>query len=162
PEWKDLVPQIQASLTRAGKALDAGYLHRALEELTAARVVFRLSEISQATPSASMSDFEAQYRRSKVEFGRVDRDARSRAWAARPAALRALAETAAGKTLALFEGSRAFAVATNPDDGLNVIAQAQGNAELPGVYASLALARRGTPLPLRSVLAELRPLQARV
>lgn len=162
PAWKGTAPAVAGALRRARQALDAGFLYRALEELGAARLTFRIAEILQAEPQASMSGLDAEWRRARVDLAAFDREARARRWAERPAALRALAETAAGQAPALVDASRAYGAATRPQYGLGYLAEARAQVDLSGFYSSLALARPGAPFPPRSIQPELRRLQKQV
>ncbi len=163
PEWKDTAPRIAEALAEAQRALDAGYVYRGLEQLGVARFMIRLGEIEQAMPAkVTMSQLEVQWRRAGADFAAVGAEVLAARWEARPAALHALAESAANKASGLLASSRAFGAATKPEDGLDILAQARGQAELARFYSSVTLARPGAPLALRSVEPELRQLQRRV
>lgn len=162
PDWKEVGPGVAAALQRTRKALDAGYLYRGLEELATARLPFRITEISQTVPAASMSRLDADLRRARVELAAYNREARAPRQAARPAALRALAEALASRAQGLLDASRPYGAASGPDAGVNVLAQARATAELSGFCSSLPAARPGAPLPLRSWEPELQRLQKQV
>ena len=74
-------------------------------------------------------------------------------------AIRALAETAAGRIGPLLEGARGFAVATGPKDGLYYMGEASGEAEFAALCASLTFGDKIERYPLRSMLPELQRLQ---
>lgn len=94
-----------------------------------------------------------------LELTAVDQKARGRDWSKSPAAIRALAEAAQGRTLTLMEGGRGFATATKPSDGLFYVGEARGEAEFSEFLYKLGASRTGAAVRLRSVLPEIEALQ---
>jgi hypothetical protein len=149
-------------LKGALQAQSAGRLYLSLEELS--RAVDFLHGVRTAVDKAQavksrLPAYEAEWDKASAGLTALDRQARERNWNNARVAIQALSETAQGKTIPLLEASRGFAVATQPEDGLFYLGQAQGEAEFAAFCASLHLPRKGTPYPLRSFLPELESLQ---
>ncbi len=162
PNLADLNSMIQGSLKDATEAIRAGQLYLSLQKLGVAfdllhgaRTVTEKSEdVKSGLPA-----FEAEWEKSSKKLTSLDPAAPQRTWKSSPAAVRALAESAQGKTMPLLEGGRGFAVSTQPSDGLFYIGQAEGNAEFARFCAALHFAgTKGSP-QLRSLLPELQALQ---
>ena len=103
--------------------------------------------------------FEAEWGKASLEYAALDKQARQRDWGRFPAAVRALSESAQGRTIPLLEGSRGFATSTKPQDGLAYMGEAKGEAAYATFLHGLSITRKGSPFPLRSVLPELEALQ---
>lgn len=151
-----------AALKEAGKALDraraamaAGRLYVGLEELGRARLFWGGAQVAQQ-PGAG---FEAAWKRAQGDFtsGRAQAGPR-----ASNAALEALAEVGQGKSLPLFQTSRAYAEVTNAGAGLYYLGQAKASADFAAFCRGVGASREGGPLPLRSLAPELAALQAKV
>jgi len=143
-------------------AIKAGHTYAALETLGRAfDLAGGLGTVSEkeSTAGRSLSAFESEWGQVTLELTSLDQKAKNRDWSKAPAAVRALAEAAHGRTLTLMEGGRGFATSTKPADGLFYVGQAQGEAEFSSFLYKLGAMRQGTPVGLRSVLAEIESLQ---
>jgi hypothetical protein len=140
---------------RARAALAAGRLYVGLEELGRARLFYGGAQVAQQ-PGAG---FEAAWKRAQGDFtsGRAPAGPR-----ASNAALEALAEVGQGKSLPLFQTSRAYAEVTNAGAGLYYLGQAKASADFAAFCRGVGAPRRGGPLALRSLAPELAALQAKV
>src|SRR5262249_15227204 len=103
--------------------------------------------------------FDAEWNKASLELAASDKSARERAWHRMPAGARAISEAAQARAPPLLEGSRGFATATPPKDGLFYMGQSKGEAEFAAFVYGLHMPRKGAELPLRSLLPELQALQ---
>jgi hypothetical protein len=162
PDLADLVKGIEQRLKDADSARSAGRLYLSLENLGQAEDYFQAVRTIEAKGDAikdNLPAFEAEWGKASMEYAALDKQARQRDWNRLPAAVRALSESAQGRTIPLLEGSRGFATATKPQDGLAYIGEAKGEAAYATFLYGLSLTRKGAPFPLRSVLPELEALQ---
>jgi hypothetical protein len=151
-----------STLKTSADARDAGRLYLSLEKLgqgedllEAARAgVDKASLVKGGLPA-----FESEWGAASLRLTALDKEAHARSWENRPVILRALAESAQGKAIPLLDGSRGFATANGPKDGLLYMGQAEGEAAFSKFCASLNLTSTKTPFPLRSFLPELQNLQ---
>ncbi len=162
PELGDLKTYISESLKATMAAQSAGRLYLSLESLSQAEdllhgawfLVDKMEAVQSGLPA-----YMAEWDKASQSVTTLDRKARERDWSNARAAIRALSETAQGKTFPLLEGGRGFAVANGPKDGLFYLGQAQGEAQFAAFCASFPLPRQAEPYPLRSLLPELTRLQ---
>ncbi len=163
------VPEISNINTMAGDLLkaalaaqSAGRLYASLEALSQAEDLLqgvRTLGDKMETVKSGLPAYMAEWDKASLSLSALDRQAHERNWSNARTAVRALSETAQGKTLPLLEGGRGFAIANGPKDGLFYLGQAQGEADFAAFCASLRLPREGAPRPLRSLLPELMLLQ---
>jgi hypothetical protein len=162
PNLAELKTTVEGTLKEAEDALRAGRLYLSLQKLGAADELLAGSRMFMEKGDAlntGLPAFETEWEKASTKLTALDQEARQRNWGAAPAALRALAEDAQGKTIPLLEGGRGFAVSTTPAEGLFYVGQAQGNAEFSAFCASLNFAAGKEPLALHSLLPELQLLQ---
>ncbi len=162
PDLADLAKGIDQRLKDAESALSAGRLYLGLESLGQAEDYFQAVRTIEAKADAikdNLPAFEAEWGKASLEYASLDKQARQRDWGRFPAAVRALSESAQGRTIPLLEGSRGFATSTKPQDGLAYLGEAKGEAVYASFLYGLSVARKGTPFPLRSMLPELEALQ---
>jgi hypothetical protein len=162
PDLADLAKGIDQRLKDAESALSAGRLYLGLENLGQAEDYFQAVRTIEAKADAikdNLPAFEAEWGKASLEYASLDKQARQRDWGRFPAAVRALSESAQGRTIPLLEGSRGFATSTKPQDGLAYLGEAKGEAAYASFLYGLSVARKGAPFPLRSVLPELEALQ---
>lgn len=158
----DLAKGIDQRLKEAESARAAGRLYVGLENLGQAEDYFHAVRTIEANADAikdNLPAFEAEWGKASLEYAALDKQARQRDWGRFPAAVRALSESAQGRTIPLLEGSRGFATSTKPQDGLAYLGEAKGEAAYASFLYGLSMTRKGTPFPLRSVLSELEALQ---
>ena len=137
-------------------------LYLSLENLGQAEDYFQAVRTIEAKADAikdNLPAFEAEWGKASLEYAALDKQARQRDWDRFPAAVRALSESAQGRTIPLLEGSRGFATSTKPQDGLAYMGEAKGEAAYATFLYGLSIARKDAPFPLRSVLPELEALQ---
>ena len=162
PDLADLAKGIDQRLKDAESARSAERLYLGLENLGQAEDYFQAVRTIEAKADAikdNLPAFEAEWGKATLEYAALDKQARQRNWGRFPAAIRALSESAQGRTIPLLEGSRGFATSTKPQDGLAYLGEAKGEAAYASFLYGLSVARKGTPFPLRSVLPELEALQ---
>jgi len=163
PDFRDLNSMAEGGLKAAAEALSAGWFYLSLERLNQASDLLHgarfAAEKKAATTKGGMPVFESEWSRASLSLSALEQETRKSNWNDAPAALRALAETAQGRTMPLLDGARGFAIATGPKDGLFYLGEAQGQAEFTKLCASLDFPRKAGTLPRRSLLPELRSLQ---
>ena len=164
PDFAQVGTMVGTSLENAARAADAGHLYLSLENLAqaedllgGARVIVDRAGLAESGPA----EFESAWGAESVRLAAWDREARGRKWEKAPAAVRALAEAAQGKSIPLLDGARGFATAKGPAEGLFYMGQAEGEADFARFCATLALTSGKRAFPLRSFLPELLALQAR-
>ncbi|HLK53188.1 MAG TPA: hypothetical protein VKU42_07015 [Candidatus Angelobacter sp.] len=162
PDMPELNSNIANSLQGASAALAAGHIYRSLEQLGQAEDFLQgvrcVSEKGGAIKD-SLPAFETEWNKASLQLTALNKSAQERNWSHANAAIRALAEAAQGRTMPLLEGSRGFATATNPKDGLFYMGQAQGEAAFAVFVSKLNAPHKAASIPLRSVLPELEALQ---
>lgn len=162
PDYAPLGSMATQSLQEAAAALESGKLYVSLEQLLQAEDFLQGArypvEKTEAVKSG-LPAFEAEWNKVSQILTAYDREVRQKNWSASPAAVRALSETALGRSVPLLEGGRGFAVSTKPSDGLFYLGQAQGEAAFAKFSSMLPLPRNGAPLSVRSYLPELQKLQ---
>jgi hypothetical protein len=159
-----IVKSSTASLKGASEALQSGRIYLALERLVQGADLFqgvRAMVQHAGIVKGGMPAFEAEWGKAGLSLAALLREVRSRNQSGAPAAVRALTETSLGRTVPLLDGSRGFATATGPADGLLYLGEAQGQAEFARFCASLPLTRKNRGLTVRSLLPELLALQAK-
>jgi hypothetical protein len=161
-DYAPLGSMASQSLLGAAAALESGKLYVSLEQLLQAEDFLQGGrypvEKAEAVKSG-LPAFEAEWEKVSQILTAYDREVRLKNWSASPAAVRALSETALGRSVLLLEGGRGFAVSTKPSDGLFYLGQAQGEAAFAKFSATLSLPRNAAPFQLRSYLPELQKLQ---
>ncbi|HKV62791.1 MAG TPA: hypothetical protein VJO16_12805 [Candidatus Acidoferrum sp.] len=164
PDYASLGSMSSQSLQAAGAALDSGKLYVSLEQLLQAEDFLQGArfpiEKAEAVKSG-LPAFESEWNKVSQILTAYDREVHKKDWGVSPAAVRALSETALGRSLPLLEGGRGFAVSTKPSDGLFYLGQAQGEAAFAQFSSALSLPRTAAPFPLRSYLPELQKLQSK-
>jgi ABC-type transporter MlaC component len=162
PDYAPLSTIVSQSLQSAAAALDSGKLYMSLEQLLQAEDFLQGARFPVEKAEAVKSGlpaFEAEWKKVSQILTAYDREVRQKDWGSSPAAVRALSETALGRSVPLLKGGRGFAISTKPGDGLLYLGQAQGEAAFARFSATLALRRNSATFPLRSFLPELRKLQ---
>jgi hypothetical protein len=154
------------ALKDARNAASAGRLYLALETLGRAEDLLqgaRAIEDKTEAVKSGLPAFETEWNKASLELTAFEQKSHDRDWGQASTALRALSEAAQGKSIPLLEGSRGFATATGPKDGLLYLGQAQGEAQFAQFVFSLAAKspRKSAPFPLRSLLPEIQRLQER-
>jgi len=150
------------SLTDAAAALDTGKLYLSLEKLLQAEdfaLAARFPVEKADAVKSGLPAFEAEWKNVSQVLTAYERDVRQKDWSTSPVALRALSETALGRSVPLLEGGRGFAVSTKPTDGLLYLGQAQGEAAFAKFAATVPLSAGAAAFPVRSYLPELQKLQ---
>jgi hypothetical protein len=162
PDFPDIQSMVSDAVNSALEAIDSGKVYLALERLLQAENLFHGAHaiVDKADAvKASFPAFEAEWEKASQNLNSLNDEARKKNWKSAPLAIRALAETAEGRSIPLLEGGRGFASSTKPTDGLFYIGQAQGEAAFAKFSASLLLAGNSSSFPLRSFLPELQKLQ---
>ena len=157
-----IVSASRDALHSAKDALRAGRLLLAMESLARATdLYYGVREIvaKSSEMNGGMAAFEAEWAKASREVADRSGISRAKNWSASPASVRALAETALGRTGPLLDGGRGFATATGPRDGLLYIGEARGQAEFAAFCAALRLAGAKRGWVPRSLLPELLELQ---
>ena len=158
----EIAKNISGFATDTKNAIKVGRAYSALETLGRAFDLaggMHIVQEKEATAGSSLPAFESEWGKVNLELTAVDEKAKGRDWSKAPAAIRALAEAAQGRTLTLMEGGRGFATATKPSDGLFYVGEARGEAEFSEVLYKLGISRTGAAVRLRSVLPEIEALQ---
>jgi hypothetical protein len=158
----ELNTEIEGCLKSASAALEAGQLYLSLESLGRAEDYVQGARTLDAKADAikdSLPAFESEWGKASVQLTALDKSARGKDWSRTTAAIQAISEAAQGRAIPLLEGSRGFATATKPTDGLFYMGQAQGEADFAVFVTKLNSPRKAAPIPLRSVLSELETLQ---
>ena len=164
PDFAQVGTMVKTALGNATRAADAGHLYLSLENLAQAEDLLGGARVivgSAGLAKAESAEFESAWGAESVRLAARDREARERKWEKAPAAVRALAEAAQGKSIPLLDGARGFAIAKGPAEGLFYMGQAEGEADFARFCATLALTSGKKAFPLRSFLPELLALQAR-
>jgi hypothetical protein len=164
PDFPDINSAINASLNGAAEALDVGKFYLSLERLLQAEDLFlgaRVAVDKADAVKSSFPAFEAEWEKASQNLKTLNDEAHKKDWRSSPLALRALSETAEGRSMPLLEGGRGFATSTKPSDGLFYTGQAQGEAYFAKFSSSLVLVGNSPSFPLRSYLPELQRLQER-
>lgn len=164
PDLNSLAPMITDAIKAANGAADANQLYLSLERLGQAEDLLqgaRGAADRAEVEKAGLPAFESRWGKAGVRLAALDKDAHAREWKNSPLAIRALAEAAEGRAIPLLEGGRGFATATGPKDGLFYVGQAEGEAEFSNFCASLRANAKAPGFALRSLLPELRALQAK-
>ena len=161
-DFAEIASAASSDLRESAQALDAGQVYLALEKLArgqdlleAARTGVDKAELAQS----GMPAFDSEWGKVSLRLTALDKEAHARNWDRKPLAVRALSESAQGKAIPLLDGSRGFATANGPKDGLMYMGQAEGEAAFSKFAASLNLVETKTPFPLRSFVPELQQLQ---
>jgi hypothetical protein len=165
PDLADLGKGIEQRLNDADFARSSGRLYLSLENLGQAEDYFNAIRMIEEKADAikdSLPAFEAEWGKASVEYAKLDEKARQRDWNRAPAAIRALSESAQGRTIPLLEGGRGFATSTKPQEGLVYMGEAKGEAEYATFLYGLNIICKGSPFPLHSLLPELEALQEKV
>jgi len=158
----EMAKNIDGFGTDTKTAIKAGHTYSALETLGRAFDLaggMHEAQEKEATAGSSLPAFELEWSKVNLELTALDGKAKGRDWSKSPAAIRALAEAAQGRTLTLMEGGRGFATATKPADGLFYVGEARGEAEFSEFLYKLGVSRTGAAVRLRSMLPEIEALQ---
>src|SRR4051812_38043611 len=118
---QQLATMANDALKAASDAADAQQFYLSLEKLGQAEDLFqgaRSASNKAEVEKGGLAAFESQWAKVSLHLTALDKDAHAREWTHSPLAVRALAEAAQGRAIPLLEGSRGFATATAPKDGL--------------------------------------------
>ena len=162
PDFPDIQSMVTSAVNAAAEALDSGNVYLALERLLQAEDLFEGAHAvvdKTDTVNSSLPAFEAEWEKASQNLNSLNDEARRKNWNGTQLVIRALAETAEGRSIPLLEGGRGFAASTKPTDGLFYIGQAQGEAAFAKFSSTLLLAGNSASFPLRSYLPELQKLQ---
>jgi hypothetical protein len=162
PDLPEIGTMLSDGLKTASAALATGHVYMALEQLSRTEDLLygvrTISEKAEAVKSG-MPAYEAEWEKASLELASIDKKARARNWSHTSVGAQALAELAQGRALPLLEGSRGFAMANGPKDGLLYMGESQGQTTFAGFVYQLSLPRKNARPPLRSLLPELMALQ---
>ncbi|GMV22661.1 MAG: hypothetical protein AMXMBFR57_26100 [Acidimicrobiia bacterium] len=165
PLWGQVRPGAQAALAMAETARAGGHRWFALERLAAARNLLSAAGYigtRDAETRKSVTAFEAEWQRVGRDLGAALVAPRPDAFnAIRPAASRALAETAAFQTKVLYDASVIYGRATDADSGLYYLGSALAQRELVALTRALPPVAAGRS-SARSVSAETAALERRL
>lgn len=162
PEMSRLASMIGDSLNGADTELAHGHVFASLEKLgQATDLLYGARSVEERTETVKqgLPAFETIWGKVSQEVTALGQKARSQSAKNSPAAIRALSETALGKTTPLLDGGRGFATATSPRDGLLYVGQAEGEAQFAAFLDKLDLPGTSASFPFRSLLPELQALQ---
>ena len=152
----------EGAMKAASAAVDAGQMYLAIEKLGQAEELLqaaRCMDDKGEVEKGGLTAFQSQWNKASLQLMAFQKDAHEQSWSGSPLAVRALAESAAGKAIPLLEGGMGFATATAPKDGLLYVGQAEGLADYAKFCASLKISEKGKPVQPRSLLPELQSLQ---
>lgn len=161
-DFAPIASAAESSLQAALDQLNAGRPYLSLEQLALGADYFQAARIAAAKEEIVKGGFpayQAKWNKTNLNLTELDRKSAQRDWAHAPSVVRALSETAQGRSLPLLEGGLGFATATAPQDGLAYLGQAQGEAQFAEFCVSLNFPAPPTATPLRSMLPELIALQ---
>ena len=162
-DWKELEPLVTKLLGRAELGLKEGRIYAALEDVMKVWVATEAYANSRMSgEAATMTAFEAAWKKADVELVAMDRTARERTWAERPLVQRALAESAQGQVTTMVEASRAYAMVTDTNYGYYYISAAKANLDAASFVYGLRLPNTVQRVAMRSWLADLQALQKKV
>jgi len=162
PDFPEINSRIDGLLNESSAALSSGWLFLALEKLGQAEDFLegaRITVEKSETIKSGLPAFEAEWNKASLELAAFDKKAHGLAWNHAPAGIRAISEAAQGRALPLLEGSRGFATATQPKDGLFYMGESKGEAGFASFVYALSIPRKTREFPLRSLLPELQALQ---
>lgn len=161
-DFGEIASTASSNLKEVELALQAGQVYLALEKLAraqdlvgAARAGFEKADLAKS----GMTAFDSEWGTVSLRLTALDKEAHERVWDHKPLAVRALSESAQGRAIPLLDGSRGFATANGPKDGLLYMGEAEGEAAFSKFSASLDFDTRKTQFPLRSFVPELQQLQ---
>jgi hypothetical protein len=163
-DFGEIGSMANATLKASAEARSAGRLYLSLEKLGQGEDLLqgaRAGVDKAPLIKSGLPAFESQWGASSLRLTALDKEAHERTWDRKPIVIRALSESAQGKAIPLLDGSRGFATAKGPKDGLLYMGQAEGEAAFSKFCAALNLRSTKTPFPLRSFLPELQDLQAK-
>jgi hypothetical protein len=155
---------LQTSLKSAAEALRSERLYLTLERLLQAIDLSEGAAAVNANTGAvakNLGVFETEWARTGAELATISGRVRAKNWDRSPAAIRALSETALGRSVPLLDGGRGFAVAKGPKDGLFYLGEARGQVMFASFCGSLPFARKKARWPARSLMPELLDLQSK-
>ena len=162
PDIPEAGDRIKEAIKASDDALEAGRLYLSLEKLSqamdllhGARAVMDKTE----TVKSGLPAFEAEWGKASLQLTAFDEQAKKHDWARGSLAIRAVAETAQGRSIPLLEGARGFATANGPKDGLFYLGEGEGEAEFARFCSTLNTSRKPAKFALRSFLPELYALQ---
>jgi hypothetical protein len=162
PEIPDIPRTITGALKHASDALAAGHLYVSLEQLGEAEDLLQGVRSLQEKKDAikeSVPAFEEEWGKANVQLTALNKSVQGKDWSHTIAAIQALSEAAQGRAVPLMEGSRGFATATGPKEGLFYMGEAQGQTAFAVFVSKLNAPRKTSQIPLRSLLPELEALQ---
>jgi hypothetical protein len=162
PEVPDIAKNVADALQHANDALAAGRLYVSLEQLGQAEDLLqgvRCLQEKKDTIKESIPAFEEEWGKANLQLTSLNKSVQEKDWGHTTAAIQAISEAARGRTIPLMEGSRGFATATGPKEGLFYMGQAQGEAAFAVFVSRLNSPRKASPVPMRSLLPELEALQ---
>jgi hypothetical protein len=163
--WSQVRPGAQAALAQASSALQSGRRWFALERLAAARNLLSAAGYigsRDADTRKSVTAFETEWARVGRDLGAALTPPRSGAFdAMRPAAVRAVAETAAFQTKVLYDASLIYGRATDADSGLYYLGSALAQRDLVQLTRSMPATSIGRGYA-RALSAETAALERRL
>jgi hypothetical protein len=161
--WTQLKNAIEPTLDRARLALASGRRYLALQRLAPARVNLQASKWSDSQPAVDREQ-EAAFEAAWTKMGTVlkadlEKPRSSALDGVRPAAVRAIAETALPQVRAYYEAALEYGRATQPGTGLYYVGLAQAEKDLAAFCRSLSTKGGPPPPPLRSLEPDLDALE---
>src|ERR1700687_1472614 len=108
PDFASVNSMVDDALKGAVEALDSGKLYLSLEKLLQAEDLLQGARVIEEKSEAVKSGFpafEAEWEKASKNLAALDQEARQRNWSRASVALRALSESAQGKSIPLLEGS---------------------------------------------------------
>jgi len=162
PDFPEIGARLDEGLKGASAALASGHIYMTLERLGQTEdLLYGVRAIDEKADAvkSGMPAYEAEWSKASVELAASNKQFRVRKWSHTSQGAQALAELAQGRTLPLLEGSRGFALANGPKDGLLYMGESQGQAEFAAFVYKLSLPHKAARFPLRSLLPELIGLQ---
>jgi hypothetical protein len=164
-ELERIRPYVAGLLDSAGKALKAGHLYVALEQLERASTILAGGQATLHQPGDQQDaadDFESQWRRTDAELKTFEQRYSESDKTPAPLAILAMAQTDWVRMRVLYNAGRGFADATSPSEGFFYLGQAKGSAAFAEFCRSLKFLKVHAPPSLHSLGPEIRLLEEKI
>lgn len=164
-DFKQMAPSLNEALDRIDGHQKDGRIYAAVDAIEYVRttleaLAFMAREASK--DGGQLTAFEARWKATGPELGRDENKYERETWSRTPAAVRAVAESAFGRSRHLYQAALAYAEVTSPGAGYYYVGESRSSLGSALYVRSLGLSTDKTPVSARSLAPEIAALSKRI
>jgi hypothetical protein len=164
-DLKQMAPSLKEALDRVDGHQQDGRIYAAVDGIEYVRTSLEaLAFMAREAPKdgGQLMAFEVLWKATAPELGRDEKAYERATWSRTPAAVRAVAESAFGRSRHLYQAALAYAEVTSPGAGYYYMGESRGSLGSALYVRSLGLRTDKAPVPARSLGTEIAALSKEI